>query len=559
MIGVISKPDQIATVEEFFQLFKTPWEFFRENRSYKVVIATSVDIPDVSAQLLIISGPEVKTLDSRYGITASSVYPRATLNHNGLRVPLYSETMTFEKASGNFVCSIEGDKVAGIKIHKAGMTVLRLGYDLFQEIEYLLDTGQPLEWAAVPTLESHIRLLRKWILDEGISFLEIPSSPAGHPFSVCLTHDIDFVGIKNHKLDHTMWGFLLRATLGSLNRLVKGRISINQFLLSWRTALSLPLVYLGWAKDFWLPFEWYIDAEKGLGSTYFLIPFKNCPGENIDTKHAKKRAAAYDIMDIAQWTTALIQEGCEIGVHGIDSWHSIEKGERELGRILSVTGQAEAGVRMHWLMKDENTYRILEEAGYAYDSSAGYNNTIGYLCGTGQVFRPIGVKSLLELPMHVQDGALFYPRRLGLTSAEAWDRCRTLLRDAGEYGGVLTFIWHDRSPQPERFWGEFYIKLIDYLKSLGVWFGTASQVVGWFRERRDVAFAVPNTSTGAIKVTISYKGEKIIPPLRVRIHRPCRLQTNTSAGEVENGSTAEVEWAGESNIEIELTNESRNP
>lgn len=552
MIGVISKPDQTATVEEFFQLFKTPWEIYREDRFYEVVIASSIDIPNVSAQLLIIAGPEVKTLDSRYGITASSVYPRATLNHHGLRLPLYSETMTFEKASGNFVCSIEGDKVAGIKIHKAGMTVLRLGYDLFQEIEYLLGTGQPLEWAAVPTLESHIRLLRKWILDEGISFLEIPPSPAGHPFSVCLTHDIDFVGIKNHKFDHTMWGFLLRATLGSLNRLVKGRISINQFLLSWRTALSLPLVYLGWAKDFWLPFEWYLDAEKGIESTYFLIPFKNRSGENVDAKHAKRRAAAYDIMDITQWTTALIREGCEIGVHGIDSWHSVEKGERELRRILSVTGQAEAGVRMHWLTKDNNTYRILEKAGYAYDSSAGYNETIGYLCGTSQAFSPIGLKSLLELPMHVQDGALFYPRRLGLSEAEAWERCRSLLQDASEYGGALTFIWHDRSPQPERFWGGFYIKLIDHLKSLGVWFGTASQVVGWFRKRRIVTFAIPDTSAGAKKVTLSYKGEKITPPLRVRIHRPCHVQEHSSAGEVENRSMVEVEWTGESNIEIEL-------
>ena len=31
--------------------------------------------------------------------------------------------------------------------------------------------------------------------------------------------------------------------------------------------------------------------------------------------------------------------------------------------------------------------------------------------------------------------------------------------NASEFGGVLTVIWHDRSHGPERFWGDFYIKL----------------------------------------------------------------------------------------------------
>ena len=34
VIGVMCKADQTAAVEEFFQLFKTPWEFYQPARAY---------------------------------------------------------------------------------------------------------------------------------------------------------------------------------------------------------------------------------------------------------------------------------------------------------------------------------------------------------------------------------------------------------------------------------------------------------------------------------------------------------------------------------------------
>ena len=69
----------------------------------------------------------------------------------------------------------------------------------------------------------------------------------------------------------------------------------------------------------------------------------------------------------------LMREGCELGVHGIDAWHSIDQGREELSRIGAVTGDPSPGIRMHWLLGDEHTIRVLEAAGYGYDSSVGYN------------------------------------------------------------------------------------------------------------------------------------------------------------------------------------------
>jgi hypothetical protein len=70
-------------------------------------------------------------------------------------------------------------------------------------------------------------MLRAWILEEGIPLMEIPPVPAGYNFTVSLTHDIDFIGIRQHKFDHTMLGFLYRSTVGAERNLLRGRITIG--------------------------------------------------------------------------------------------------------------------------------------------------------------------------------------------------------------------------------------------------------------------------------------------------------------------------------------------
>jgi len=398
--------------------------------------------------------------------------------------------------------------------------MIRLGYDLFEEVRLLLSAGQPVNQAPIPTLDLHISMLRNLILSEGIPLLEIPPAPAEHAFTVCLTHDIDFIGIRDHKFDHTMWGFLYRSTVGAVRNFVSGKISVNRLLEMWQAAASLPFVYFGWVKDFWSPFEWYLRVEKDLAATYFLIPFKGCSGEHVPGKRAAWRATAYDAGDVRSWIAILCREGCELGVHGIDAWHSVEKGRAELSRIAELTGGSQVGIRMHWLLHNANTASALDQSGYAYDSTAGYNETVGYLSGTTQVFRPLGAKTLLELPLHIQDGALFYPNRLDLSEPQAEERCKDMIRNAGEFGGVLTVLWHDRSHGPERFWGDFYINLVDVLKSSDAWFATASQAVRWFQKRREVRFERAGIANGVRVFADKAVEREPLLPLCLRVHRP---------------------------------------
>jgi len=550
LIGVIAKTEQLGTVEEFFELFKTPWEFYRAGQAYDVIVATADEVPQVSARLLVLYGPAAKGIDPKLGVVPLARNHDAVLSDRDGSVPIYGDLLTFGDGGKGNCCLRAREEIAGVRVSQSGLTLIRLGYDLFDEVKFLLSEGQPVEHAHIPTLDIHIRMLRNWILSEGIPLLEIPPAPAGYAFAVCLTHDIDFIGIRNHKFDHTMWGFVYRSTIAAVQNLFRRRISMTRLLESWRAAASLPFVYLGWARDFWEPFGWYLSAEKNTPATYFLIPFKKRSGENAPGPHPSWRAAAYEIGDLPQWTATLLSQGCEIGVHGIDSWHSADKGREELGRVAAATGCSSIGTRVHWLLRDANTFSALEQAGYAYDSTCGYNETVGYRAGTGQVFCPLGAQTLLELPLHVQDGALFFPDRLNLLEPEAEQRCRALMDNANKMGGVLTVLWHDRSHGPERFWGEFYVRLLQALRSRDVWFGTAGQVVGWFRKRREVRFERVEAQ-GVARIQLRYQGEKIHPPLRVRVYAP-RPKNDRKSHEAASAEVTDVSWNGEPTSKPEI-------
>jgi hypothetical protein len=196
----------------------------------------------------------------------------------------------------------------------------------------------------------------------------------------------------------------------------------------------------------------------------------------------------------------------------------VEKGKQELDRIVQVTGQDSIGVRMHWLCFDHNSPVVLEQAGFDYDATCGYNEMIGYKAGTVQVFNHLETHRLLELPLHIQDTALFYSRRLGLTDSQAWNLCEPMLNNAVRFGGVLTVSWHERSLAPERLWGEFYKLLLQGLKAQGAWFGTAGQVVQWFRARRSVVFDESSFATNKMRLRVKNKGNDFEPHMILRVY-----------------------------------------
>jgi peptidoglycan/xylan/chitin deacetylase (PgdA/CDA1 family) len=529
MIGIVANPTEHPVVREFFELFKTPWEFYRSDRKYEVVVcAVDTNLDKEAAKVTLIYGGQKLALDSKENIEiASHSTNDRVLSHNGTRMPIYGNCITFRGTGSSDLCDEETLEPA-IDLRRSGERLVgRIGYNLFAEVRTLLTMGQPVANAAMPALDLHIALLRDLIIAGGVSLIEIPPVPDGYRFIACLTHDVDHPSIRLHRLDHTMFGFLYRAMFGSLLDVMQDRMPFRNLLRNWVAAVKLPFIHMGIAKDFWLEFENYAKLEKGLRSSFFVIPFKDRPGRTGRGSAPSRRASRYGAREISEPIRALISAGCEIGLHGIDSWLDGSKAREELEEILRITGARDIGVRMHWLYFDEQSQGILDKAGADYDSTVGFNETVGYRAGTAQVYKPLDAVRLLELPLHVMDTALFYPGHMHLKPQEASKRVGAIIDNAVHFGGVITVNWHDRSIAPERLWGDFYLQLIDELKEKGAWLATASEAVAWFRKRRLMTFENGSLETNAPNGKMTANSDRQVPGLRLRVHMPGKSHQDT--------------------------------
>lgn len=547
MIGVIAKSDEKNIVREFFEFFKTPWEFYKAGNFYDVLICTGEVGKKPNANLIVLYNTEKLQIDSFLEVELLPRNGPEELVWNGFTFPVYTNISELECEGIVLIKSKASGKASVVKINRNQQKIVRIGYDLFREVAFLISSGQPVEYAEVPTLEIHIAILREIMITAGVSFIEISPVPYGYDFITCLTHDIDFTGIRNHKLDHTMYGFLYRAVLRTFFDALRRKVPWQKLWKNLKAALLLPAVYAGIASDFWARFDKYLEIEKGLRSTFFFLPYK---GKTVDVAHelvSKKRACKYDIRDIRMLLLQILSEGCEIGLHGIDAWHDPEKGKRESERITSVSGKPVSGVRIHWLYFNNDSPGVLEKAGLNYDSTYGYNEAVGFLAGTAQVFKPPGSKELLELPMIIQDTAMFYSGRMGVREDEALTLCRKVIKNVSDFGGTLVINWHGRSLEPERLWDGFYRKLLNEIKLKRVWFSTGGEVTQWYKKRRLVRFSRVEKDKSMLKIILGGAGESLGPDLCLKVYDP-----QNRNGELHNSIKKPAEMAIKENIELEL-------
>src|SRR5260370_10112386 len=176
MIGVIADSADHGVVREFFELFKTPWEFHRKNQQYEVVICAGECQFAAEAKLTLIYAGKEAHFDDQHKIPVESrTSSSCSLAYHGNRIPIYGDAITFASKDGSFLVDENTQECAAYLDTNGERYLARVGYDLFAEVRTLLTVGQPPATAAIPTLELHIALLRDLITGCGISLVEIPS------------------------------------------------------------------------------------------------------------------------------------------------------------------------------------------------------------------------------------------------------------------------------------------------------------------------------------------------------------------------------------------------
>src|SRR5262249_22577290 len=151
-------------VREFFELFKTPWELYRDDGHYDALICCDTRLPTNLSKLVLIYGSETRSIDHSNGVQTAALRAEAMLSFGEDRIPIYGECRTFVARGGTLATDAICAEAVVVELAGEGRSLVRLGFDLFREIRTLLTAGQPAMHAGLPALELHIALLRTLIL-----------------------------------------------------------------------------------------------------------------------------------------------------------------------------------------------------------------------------------------------------------------------------------------------------------------------------------------------------------------------------------------------------------
>jgi hypothetical protein len=188
------------------------------------------------------------------------------------------------------------------------------------------------------------------------------------------------------------------------------------------------------------------------------------------------------------------ERGWEIGVHSsFDSYRSSQKIRAERERLQAVLGECVKGVRQHYLrFAVPDTWLYHEEAGYDYDATLGFRDSLGFRAGLTTPFTPYNLAddrpfSLLELPLSMMDTVLFQQHNLKPDAAllAALDYAKKVK----DVQGHLILLWHQHTFEVDSRpgWWSVYRSILSHLaQDSTVYVATMSEVGTWWQARQSL-------------------------------------------------------------------------
>ena len=278
------------------------------------------------------------------------------------------------------------------------------------------------------------------------------------PFVVALTHDVD-----------SPWRWTPIGLRGAAARLKQDLLHARiRSAAREATGLALAPLHRRRGTDPNWRFEEIATEERRRGarnSTFFVLAGHADP-------HDGAAPETYERLR-PRLVETLRGVGAEIGLHG--SYTSADDPERlreEKATLEALAGPVR-GHRYHYLRGDPHrNLAPLAALGFAYDTTLGLPDVIGFRAGIARPFRPWDFGrdeplDLLEIPLAVMDATL--QRYMRLSVRQAARRVMRLLDWAAEHGGAFAILWH-----PDRFdaltsggWDSLYWRVLEGVQERG--------------------------------------------------------------------------------------------
>ncbi len=319
-----------------------------------------------------------------------------------------------------------------------------LPQDLVDQIAAVMRGEQPSD-VGRPVVEEKLAPLlgdlRKTALDEDGFFLRKARWPGAAPFAVCLTHDVDNISRPARHIWKTRSRFSLPDLLGGLLGAVQ--LYNNVDLIRKR------------------------EAQQGFHSSFYFMS-GNYPLGQVRAESDRARA-----------------QGWDIGLHGDFGTHdSLEKMNAAVSTLSAGLGFRPTGLREHYLKFDfEKSWKIMDEAGFDYDTTVGTNDRLGFRMGLASPFHPPDENwetlNLLEIPLVLMDTTLW--GYLKKSEGQGYLDAMRLMDLVYRMEGVFTLLWHQEAVRMRG--GRIYWRLLREFRKRGCFVGSGAEIAHWWRVR----------------------------------------------------------------------------
>lgn len=299
--------------------------------------------------------------------------------------------------------------------------------------------------APEPALETRILAflaeLERTSIEKDGYFIRKARWPENASYASCLTHDVDNI---EQPLGHLME--------------TRKRFSLSDFILA---VLRIRSVYDN------LSYVASMETKRGYHSSFYFL------------------SAHYNLSSVSRTARRLFGNGWDIGLHGDFGTHdSPSEMAKARSRFELGTGIKPKGLREHYLRFDYGkTWKIVEDAGFSYDTTVGNREKLGFRLGLCTPFHPPGEGwtslATLELPLVLMDTTLWgYLKR---NESQGMSDFQKLKGEVAAVGGLLTILWHQEAVRMRG--GRIYPSLLDELWKDRCFVASGVEIANWWNSR----------------------------------------------------------------------------
>ena len=332
----------------------------------------------------------------------------------------------------------------------------------------------------IPEVNLWYKEIKDQLVHSGVSLL--PLWPENKRFAVVLTHDVDLISdqFTARQYIRNIWNFISSSEVSNMQKK-----DLNLLLKHLRSVILRKLV-LHCTTEKTIDKMVKIDKKFNVTSSFFFSIWPVGKNSIYDCIYSMANHCIFmgKPMKVFEMLRILHQEGFDVGLHG-SYYSAIEEDQLQQQKITleENVGFDVTTTRQHFLNWDiRKTPRLQCKAGFLADSTLGFNRNIGFRSGVALPYRFFDLDNrnelpILQVPLIIQDGALFTNNALELNRKMARDVLKTLIDRVSATEGCIAFLFHPHGFNSDREY--VYAWAIEYCLAKKGWITSLRGMYDW--------------------------------------------------------------------------------